>query len=437
MADHAPPERIDHARGDATGLTIPAHAAAFEADGSEFLTRAFHAFGSLPEDNTVARIVAIEPCGGGSTGDKLFVTIEYARPDPALRTELFVKLSRDFTDSRRDVQRWEMAGEARFAAISRLPGFPIEVPEAMFADFESATGTGLVVTERIRFGEDGIEPHRRKCMDHLTLDDPMPHYRAIVTALARLAGAHKGGRLAPDIDTRFPWDPEHAGLDPIRYDEAKLDAVLGRAIAFAQDCPQLLPEAVRTPAFLARMREQAPRIREHQAAIRAYLLGDPDFAALCHWNAHIDNAWFRRDAAGDLHCGLIDWGRVGQISIGSILWGALSAAHHRVWENLDELLALFADEYHAHGGPQIAVQELELHLVLHVAAMGVARVLAFPEVVLFRLPAAATASGPEDPVFWPVDPARNCLHIYTVFLNLWATRDFGAKLDILLERSGA
>jgi hypothetical protein len=33
------------------------------------------------------------------------------------------------------------------------------------------------------------------------------------------------------------------------------------------------------------------------------------------------------------------------------------------------------------------------------------------------------------------DPARNCLHIYTVFLNLWQQRDFGAKLDELLART--
>jgi hypothetical protein len=74
---------------------------------------------------------------------------------------------------------------------------------------------------------------------------------------------------------------------------------------------------------------------------------------------------------------------------------------------------------------------------LRAASMGVARVLAFPETVLFRLPEAATAAGPLDPVFLRSDPARNCLHIYTVFLNLWRTRDFGASLDKLLTRVGA
>jgi hypothetical protein len=41
-------------------------------------------------------------------------------------------------------------------------------------------------------------------------------------------------------------------------------------------------------------------------------------------------------------------------------------------------------------------------------------------------------------MFEPVaaDPARNCLHVYTVFLKYWRRRDFGAHLDRLLARTG-
>ena len=66
--------------------------------------------------------------------------------------------------------------------------------------------------------------------------------------------------------------------------------------------------------------------------------------------------------------------------------------------------------------------------------MGVARVLAMPKVILYRLPDAVNASGPLDPMFERSDNARNCLHIYTVFLNLWRARNFGARLDQLLAR---
>lgn len=426
---------FDFVRGDATGLAIPAHEAALRSAGAEFVTRAFRAFGSLGEDNAVARIVRLERCPGGSTGAKLFVTVAYARPDPALHTELFVKFSRDFADARRDERgRWEMAPEVPFADLARQPGFPIAVPVPYFADYHGESGTGLVITERIAFGEGAIEPHRRKCMDHVTLADPLPHYRQVVTALARLCAAHKAGRLAPDVEARFPFDPATGSADPIRYSRETLRAELDNCAGFARRCPRLLPAEVRSEDFLARMERDAWRVFEHEAAIQRFLTGDPRFVALCHWNAHIDNCWFWRDGAGELHCGLIDWGRVGQLTLGAVLWGGLSAAHHDIWDrHLGELLETFVREYRDHGGPAITAAELEFHLTLHMAAMGVARVLAFPEVVMFRLPECVAASGPLDPMFEPVDPARNSLHIYTVFLKFWLRQDFGAALDRLLE----
>lgn len=429
---NAPPSVIDHARGDATGLAVPAHGEALRAGGPAFLTRAFRAFGALAPDNEVVRIIRLEPCGGGSTGQKFFLSVEYAKADPALHTELFVKFSRDFTDPRRDHGRREMETEARFAPLSRLDGFPISIPAVYFADYQRATGTGLLITERIAFGQGAIEPQHLKCRDH-ELGEPLPYYRAIVTALARLAAAHKAGRLAPDIDGRFPFDPKAAPTDPILYDAAELDAVLAHCAEFAERAPQLLPAELRAPEFRAKVEREARRVREHEAAIQAWLRGDPDLVALCHWNAHIDNAWFWRDDRGELHCGLIDWGRVNQITFGEALWGCLSAAHHDVWNHhLDELLQLFVAEHHAHGGPLIAVETLKRHLLLHVAAMGVARVFAFPEIVLFRVPDAVEASGPRDPRIENVDPARNCLHVYTVLLELWRKEDVGAALDLVL-----
>ena len=426
---------FDWVIGEATGLAIPAHPAALLANGADFLTAAFQRYGSLAADNRVERIVAAEPCVGGSTGAKLFLTVEYARADPRLHTRLFAKFSRDFTDERRDWQRHEMEGEARFGPITRLRGFPIEVPVYYFSDYDSATGTGLAITERIGFGQGGIEAHRHKTMDHLHTPDPLPYYRASITALARLAGAHKAGRLAGDIATRFPLDLVTASADRIFTSEAEMAAQLDQGEAFLARAPQLFPAEVRDPAFLARVRADAWRIRAHEAAIQQFLTADPDYIALCHWNAHIDNAFFCRDADGTLHCGLIDWGRVGQITLGSALWGGLSAAHHSIWdEHLDELLALFCAEYRAAGGPALTPDALLRHLTLHVAMMGVARVLAFPEIIRFRLPQVVDADGPYDPMLLASDPARNCLHVYTVFLKLWQRQDFGAALEGVLAQ---
>ena len=79
-------------------------------------------------------------------------------------------------------------------------------------------------------------------------------------------------------------------------------------------------------------------------------------------------------------------------------------------------------------------EELEFHLTLHMATMGVSRVLMFPEVIEYRLPEAVHASGPRDPMFEQADTAMNTLHIYTVLLKFWLRQDFGAALDRLLAR---
>lgn len=428
---------MDFVRGDATGLPIPAHPGALQAGGEAFLTEAFQAFGSLSAGNRVERITRFEACPGGSTGQKLFLSLEFAQPDPGLHTDLFVKFSRDFSDKIRDDRgKYEMETEVRFAALSRLPGFPITVPAAYFADYHHESRTGLLITQRIAFGTGGIEPHRQKCLDH-ELAEPLAYYRVILRSLARIAAAHKSGRLSPNIDTSFPFDPQAAAArDPILFDAPRLSRFVSRYGEFAARCPQLLPANIAAPSFIAKLDCDARRFLAHEAAVKRFLQGNPDFIALVHWNANIDNAWFWRDASGALQCGLMDWGHVNQMNVAFALWGCLCAAPLEIWDrHLGELLDLFSAEFHAHGGPRLDVAEMELHLQLYAAMMGVSYLIQSPSRILSRLPEAATAAGPLDPVFRKNETARNQLHIMTTMLNFWQTRDFGASLDRVLRRT--
>jgi hypothetical protein len=72
--------------------------------------------------------------------------------------------------------------------------------------------------------------------------------------------------------------------------------------------------------------------------------------------------------------------------------------------------------------------------MVHMATMGVARVLAFPEVITFRCPDIASASGWLDPMIQAIDPARNSTHIYKMYLKTWHARDFGARVERVLAR---
>jgi hypothetical protein len=433
-ADPAPPQFV---RGDATGLALPAHGEALRTAGAGFLTEAFRAFGSLPADNRVARVLRCEVFAGGNSGQKVLLSVDYERPEPGLHRELFVKFSRDFADTFRDRRRHELEAEVRLAQLSRHPAFPVHTAKAYFADFHDASGTGLVITERIAFGEGDVEPLHHKCMDHL-LDDPFAYYRATVGALARLAAAHHAGRLSPELETLFPYDPEAGAAEmPIPWSEAEIVDLVARYAAFTEACPQLVPAPLRTPDFIARLGRDAPRLKRHEALIKRALHGDPRFVALCHWNTHIDNAWFWRDAAGEVQCGLLDWGMVRQMNVAYGIWGGVCGASPDIWEHrLDALLAHFVETLAAEGGPRLEVEELSLHLDLSAAMLGLSLMMDAPALVLGRLPEAAHAAGPLDPILFRDEVSRGFLHVFTAFLNLWRIHDFGASLDRLLQRSG-
>lgn len=435
MQPYPQPVPVDFVIGDSIGLTMPAHAGALEAAGAAFLTMAFHAYGSLSADNRVTRILTSVPCAAGNSGHKLFLTVEYARAEPGLQGDLFVKFSRDFDDAFRDRRRMELEAEIRLAALSRLQTFPVTVARPYFADFERASGTGMLITERIAFGEQGIEPMRPKNMDH-ELADPCEYYRATLTALARLAAAHKSGALSPQVDALFPFDAAKAAAElPIACNAEQLRRKLEGIACFVRDHARLFPASVTAPGFLARFVEEAAAFGRHERAVKRFLHANPDYVALTHWNTHLDNAWFWRDAEGTLQCGLLDWGMVRQMNLAYGLWGGLSAASLGFWEeHLDPLLNLYADELRSRGGPALDPAELALHFDLSATMLCLALFIDTPALVLSRMPGIAEVEGPHDPRLREDPVVHGFLHGFTNFLYLWARRKFGAKLDAVLRR---
>lgn len=422
-------------QGDSLGILVPACSEALREGGVEYLTKAFRASGALPADNQVARIAQFEECPGGSTGRKLFLTVEYAQPSAELPTQLFVKFSRDFDDAIRDRAKNQLDAEVRLALLSRTSGFPVAVPKCLFADYHQESGTGVLITERIAFGKGSIEPLYEKCLD-TEMPEPLAHYKALLKAVAGLAGTHNAGRLAENVSTLFPFDAGAASAnDRIRYTEQQLQNRLARYSEFSTQYPRLFPANIITPAFIAQLKKDIPRFLEQELAIRQFLYSKPEFIALCHWNANVDNAWFWRDGQDELHCGLIDWGRVGQMSVAHALFGALSAAEVDLWdEHLEELLAHFAAEFHRCGGPVLDVEELKTHLLLFVALMGLAWLMDAPALIQKQIPDLASIKDRFDPKFKSNETARVQLQMMTNVLNLWQKQDFGKLLGDFVEQ---
>ncbi len=421
--------------GDQCGVAIPIDPSALRFGGPAFLTDAFRASGALADGNSVTRVTDFREVQGGSTGRKVMVSVEYNRSAPGLHSDLFLKFSRDLDNPIRDRGKTQMEPEVRFASLSRTPGFPIAVPDVVFADYHRESGTGILIAERIQFGDNGIEHQYHKCLDY-EMPEPLQHYRALLTAVARLAGTHRSGRLPADLIAHFPLDVETATVgERAALSAEQLDRRVTQLAEFAATRPGLLPPRAGTPEFLARLRDDAPRFAHHEQAVARMLATDSDYVALCHWNANIDNAWFWRDgpdADAELQCGLMDWGCVSQMNLGMALWGALSGAETAMWsEHLDELLHLVVGEFHRCGGPVLELDRLRRHTVLYAAVMGVAWLLDVPALIRKRFGADAPFSR-TDPGIKDDESIRAPLQMLCNLLNLWERYRPGEMLDAAL-----
>lgn len=425
---------MDWIEGDIFGIPMPTHPQALQAAGVDFLTRAFQRVGAIAPDNAVTSITRFEDCPRGSTGRKVLLSVEYAKPHPDLHTDLFVKFSRAFDDPLRDNQRFEMECEARFAAISMAPDFPIDVPACYFSDFHHESGTGIMITQCIPYGEAPNEPHYDKCADW-EVPDQFDHYRVIVETNARLAGAHRAGTLPAAIDEYFAFNPDAAiASDPIRYDESRLKNRISRYAQFCSDYPQLLPANIRDPRFHEALMRDIPRFLKYEKAIKTWLYSRPQSIVFAHWNANIDNAWFWQGKDGKRHCGFIDWGRVGPMSAAQALWGTLSGAELRIWDDhLDELLARFASTFEAaSNGAKIDPARIRLEMDMLIGLLGMCWLLDTVPLILREIPDLDQVADRFDRRFRENELARTQLHMLSVFMNVWETHDLGHSLDLVL-----
>src|SRR5260370_4682705 len=108
----------------------------------------------------------------------------------------------------------------------------------------------------------------------------------------------------------------------------------------------LLPTSNTSTQLNAKLAVQSPLFASNELSISEFLRQKPQLIALCHWNAHVDNAWFWRNGRGELECGLLDWGHVSQMNVAMALGGCLTGAEPDLLvTHLEPLLALFAAEF--------------------------------------------------------------------------------------------
>ncbi|HUD31359.1 MAG TPA: hypothetical protein VMQ93_21030 [Novosphingobium sp.] len=436
VSDTVAVDEPTHVEGAACGLPFPTSIETFLADGPEFLTRAFRATGAIGKDNRVTAITRVEPFEGGGMGPKLTLDVTYERPEPHLHQALFAKFPRPFGDPLRALFAPVVEPEIRLYLLSRGPGFPVRVPKLYFGDYDPRTASSLLVTERVGYGERGIEQCHDKALDY-RLADPLPYYESLSRAGARLAGQHRAGAFGAQADDAFPFDPDAIdAFAAIPYTTEQLVGKLAILQQFAIDAPQLFPAPLRDPAFLKRFIAEAPLALEREAAVRRRLNHAPDFVALCHWNLNLDNAWFEQGDDGALQVGLLDWGATAQMNLAQSFFGMICAAElDFIAEHRDALLRLWASEYRTAGGPAIAAEELRAHYRLSVAVLGIAWMIDAPSIIMRELPEYRELTGRDDPRLAGNFLARAQRQLLMVFLHEWQALDLGSALGDL-DRSG-
>jgi len=340
--------------GDHYGLEFPIDLAGLREAGPEFLTRAFRASGVIAADNHVTSIVALDKLDIRGASENGLLTLTYAREEPGLQTDLFVKFPPADVHHKYGLLRLSN-GEIEMARLSRERQLPVRLTRYYFGDYSAYTGNYILITERVAFGTGSIEPAYRKGYDH-EVPCIEEHYEVLTRDLARLVAAHKRGDLGYDLERIFPFAAAARDFEPIVDPEPRLD----RLIDFiGRVAPRLFAPEVTRPEFLQKWREDVLFGLEHKDTVLAYLLSNVDYTGLCHINLNVDNAWFWRDDAGELHAGLLDWGGAGQASLAQALSGMLMMPEpEKHISVVNRVVDVFVEECAKQGCPPISREEL-------------------------------------------------------------------------------
>jgi hypothetical protein len=342
------------APGDHYGLEFPFTFDQLREFGPEFLTTAFRAAGTISEDNRVTEIVDVKPLSLRGASKNAFLSVAYAKPEAGLHTELFLKFPPDG-----DRYKYPLTvmshGEVEMHRLSQTAELPVLLAKYYFGDYCSFTTNYILITGCIDFGVAPIEPAYSKGRDH-QIPDIDEHYRVLTKALAALVAAHKTGAMGNDVENIFPFPRAARDFDPLAAPEPAID----RLIDFiGRIAPHLFVAEATTPEFLKQLRADLLFGLAHKDAVIAYLHRNIDYTGLCHPNLNVDNAWYWRDASGELKVGLLDWGGVGQMSIAQALSGMLMMPDPDMYIRLvQDVIATFVGEYAAQGGLSLAPDEL-------------------------------------------------------------------------------
>lgn len=374
--------------GDHFGLPLPRTAEQLNSDefGPAWLTKAFHAAGTLPSGNSVVKILLCEelPIKGfdtaGGAAMKLFLTVEYAKPDPSLSSELLMKYTYD--------PEREIAGVTQYGAddghevevaLRLLHLFPFRAPQTYFADICRDNTVFVIIMEKIPYAKRGTEsqckpydvlPGCGKYQDFL-LPRPEEFYCALFRSMGQLAAWDQLGRFDSFYGplakfTEEQYLPTIQGRPPLPKatmvgNRQIIDGLIEKGVEFfTKYAKNLTPAAVQEEKLVQKMKselvEMSPWFNDMSVK---YQNNSSDYISVTHVNLQADNAWFWRDEYGNLDCGVLDWGGAQRVPFCVRFLGCLSGADPDCMiAHEAKVLKSFVDEYARCGGPTLDLEEV-------------------------------------------------------------------------------
>jgi len=377
------------------GLEFPWTEEMLESFGPEWLTKAFRAAGTMEEDNRVTGLAlerSVKVTGGNNAGKFLF-EVTYARPSDGLHTQLFAKvpfaMSKETQTDRISSSVMKQPMDLMEINTYRLleAALPVATPRFYYGDISNATSNFLLVTARIPFAELGgargralgpfeVEGPYNKCKDWELRGDAREYYMLLVAASARMAGRHKAGGMgseaflaASSFDHLAGRPLEAWGMNPSGPSGEEPTGCQGRLEAawrFASRTPRAIFQArVDEDSLRERFMSTMMKFNAYVTEIEFWKSCDPDYVALQHQNLNSDNAYFWRDEAGTLDCGVIDWGGFSAGCVGHKLWWCFNCAEfEQVRDNLPDYLDTFILAYQESGGPKLEKEKLRRMVLL-------------------------------------------------------------------------
>mmetsp|Transcript_95623 Transcript_95623/g.214081 ORF Transcript_95623/g.214081 Transcript_95623/m.214081 type:complete len:727 (+) Transcript_95623:113-2293(+) len=381
-------------------LPFPNTSAQMRSDeyGAEWLTKAFHAAGTLPKENRVAKLLEVKelPVSGfdaaGGAAMKMFLTVEYETPDPELHTELFVKYPYQYEEhpsSRQETSGYSDIDGAECDVSRRLiHSFPFRTPKYYFSDTCRDTTNWILITEKILYGKRGrvengkivdqaefkpyeILPTCGKYQDWL-LPNPSEFYMCLFRACGRLAAWDKCGRFDhflgphPTYDQATYLRNSSRQAQPVQMKEtlkATVSKMMDKGIEFVtRTVKNIASKEMQNIDKLRKMKEELVEMAPYFTDLSGFFqASDSNFIGACHANLQADNAYFWRDEYGDLDCGCLDWGAFGRMPYPGNFLGCLSGASPvDMMEHEEGILQVWVDEHARCGGPKLSLEEVLL-----------------------------------------------------------------------------